>query len=133
MSVNRSAKFQFQRGFSLIEVMVVIVIIGLLAGAVTLKVSDNVDRARVARAKSDISTIMTAIEGYYLNESRYPTNDEGLGVLPIQSNLDPWKRPYQYNSPGRDAPYEVISYGADGLAGGEGINKDILSSELDEL
>ena len=133
MLANRSVYSNTRHAFSLIEVMVVIVIIGLLAGAVTLKVSDNVDKARVARAKSDISTIMTAVEGYYLSESRYPTNDEGLGVLPIQSSLDPWKRPYQYNAPGREGPYEIISYGADGLAGGDGINKDIVSSELDEL
>ncbi|MCA9303545.1 MAG: type II secretion system protein GspG, partial [Phycisphaerales bacterium] len=118
--------------FTLIEVMVVVVIIGLLAGAVALKVSDHVDKARVARAKSDISTIMTAVESFYLDNSRYPSNDEGLGVLAIQTTLDPWKRPYQFNAPGREGPYEIICYGADGLSGGDGINRDIVSSELDK-
>lgn len=118
--------------FSLVEVMVVVVIIGLLAGAVVLKVGGNVDQARVSRAKSDISTIVTAVENFYLTNSRYPTNDEGLGVLSIQNQTDPWKNPYQYNTPGRsNQPYEVVSYGADGLTGGDGINADISSTSLD--
>lgn len=121
-----------RRAFSLVEVMVVVVIIGLLAGAVVLKVADNVDQARVSRAKSDISTIVTAVENFYLTNSRFPTNDEGLSVLPIQSFTDPWKNPYQYNIPGRsNQPYEVVSYGADGLTGGDGINADITSTSLD--
>lgn len=118
--------------FSLVEVMVVVVIIGLLAGAVVLKVGGNVDQARVSRAKSDISTIVTAVENFYLTNSRYPTNDEGLGVLSIQNQTDPWKNPYQYNTPGRaNQPYEVVSYGADGLTGGDGINADISSTSVD--
>lgn len=132
MLAKKRVRAHARGAFSLIEVMVVVVIIGLLAGAVALKVSDHVDKARVARAKSDISTIMTAVESFYLDNSRYPSNDEGLGVLAIQTTLDPWKRPYQFNAPGREGPYEIICYGADGLSGGDGINRDIVSSELDK-
>jgi len=120
------------RAFSLIEVMVVVVIIGVLAGAVVVKVGDYVDRAKINRARSDVATIMTAVEAFYASESRYPSNEEGLGVLPLQSQTDPWKRVYQYNMPGREAAYEIVSYGADGRPGGDGINADILSSELEE-
>lgn len=131
MSCNSKKHYVYQRAFSLIEVMVVVVIIGVLAGAVVVKVGDYVDRAKTNRARSDIATIKTAVESYYASESRYPTNDEGLGVLPLQSMSDPWGRPYQYNQPGRDAEYEIVCYGADGRAGGEGINSDLISSELD--
>jgi len=127
-SLNQSA---LRRAFSLIEVMVVVVIIGVLAGAVVIKVGDYVDRAKTNRARSDIATIATAVESFYASESRYPTNEEGLSVLPLQSMSDPWGRPYQYNQPGRDGPYEVVSYGADGRSGGDGVNRDLINSELE--
>lgn len=120
------------RGFSFIEVMVVVVIIGLLAGSVALKVSSYMDTAKVNRAKSDIATIVDATEAYYLAHSQYPSNDEGLGPLPLKNRLDPWGNPYEYNSPGRQEPYEVVSFGADGREGGEGINSDIGSWEFTE-
>ncbi len=120
-------------GFSFIEIMVVVVIIGLLAGAVALKVSDYVDEARINRAKSDIATIVGAVEHYRNKHSRYPGNDEGLSKLPIKTRIDPWGNPYEYNSPGQEAPFEVISYGADGRQGGDGINADILSTDLGEV
>ncbi len=121
-----------RRGFSFIEVMVVVVIIGLLAGAVAIQVSDYVDKAKRNRARSDIATIVNAVESYYADEGRYPTNDEGLDVLPIKSKTDPWKRPYQYNQPGRSEPFDVISYGADGREGGDDANADITSEQLEE-
>ncbi len=117
-------------GFSFIEVMVVVVIIGLLAGAVTLKVADYMDTARVNRARSDMATIVDAIEAYYLKQGRYPTNEEGLGVLPVKTQTDPWGNRYEYNSPGREGPYEVVTYGADEREGGEGINADLYSWQL---
>lgn len=118
-------------GFSFIEVMVVVVIIGLLAGAVALRVAGNVDTAKVNRAKSDISTILNAIELHYLNHSRYPSNEEGLSKLNLKNMNDPWGRPYEYNSPGQTEPFEVFTFGADGQPGGEGINADIYSYQLE--
>ena len=121
------------RGFSFIEVMVVVVIIGLLAGAVTLKVSHYMDAAKTNRAKSDLATIVAAVEAFYVTNSRYPSNDEGLKDLPLKSRNDPWGKAYEYNSPGRNGePFEVISFGADGHEGGEGINADIYSWQLGE-
>lgn len=117
-------------GFSLIEVMVVVVIIGMLAGAVALKVGDYMDAAKVNRAKSDISVIVSAVEAFYLTSSRYPSNEEGLTKLPLKNRIDPWGNEYQYNSPGQDEPFEVFSFGADGRDGGEDINADIYSWQL---
>lgn len=129
---RRAANGTRRRGFSLIEVMVVVVIIGMLAGAVALNVGGYMESARVNRAKSDIATIKDAIEAYYLEHSRYPSNSEGLEGLPLENRVDPWGNPYEYNSPGREGPYEVISFGADGREGGEDANADIYSWELNE-
>ncbi len=118
-------------GFSLLEVMVVVVIIGLLAGAVAIKVSDHVDRAKLNRAKSDIAIICDAVETFYAEHGRYPTNEEGLSVLSIQSTRDPWERDYEYISPGQDGAYDIVSFGADGREGGDGPDKDIGSWDLD--
>lgn len=118
------------RGFSLIEVMVVVVIIGLLAGAVALKVGGYMDTARSNRAKSDIATIRDAIETYKLTNSQYPTNDEALDKLPLENHTDPWGRKYGYNSPGQKGPFEVFTLGADGREGGDGENADVYSWQL---
>ena len=121
------------RGFSFIEVMVVVVIIGLLAGAVALKVAGYVDTAKVNRARSDIATIVDAVEAHYLTTSQYPSNDEGLEKLPLKNRLDPWGRPYGYNCPGRSEPFEVFTFGADGREGGDGIDADLYSWQLGEV
>jgi general secretion pathway protein G len=114
--------------------MVVVVIIGLLAGAVALKVTGYMDTAKVNRAKSDIAVIVDAIEAHYLETSRYPTNDEGLENLPLKNRTDPWGNQYQYNSPGqKDEPFEVFSFGADGREGGDGISGDIFSWQLGDV
>jgi len=119
------------RGFTLIEVMVVIVILGLLAGAVVLKVGGYMDTAETNRAKSDIATIVNAIDLYRMEHKRYPTNEEGLDNLPIENRTDPWGNRYEYNSPGpNDEPYEVVTYGADGRQGGEGKDADIYSWQV---
>ena len=126
-----ASQYRWRRGFSFIEVMVVVVIIGLLAGAVTLKVSSYMDTAKVNRAKSDLATIVAAVESYYLANSRYPSNEDGLKNLPLKSRIDPWGAAYEYNSPGRNGEaFEVISFGADGREGGDGINADIYSWQL---
>ena len=121
-----------RNGFTLIEIMVVVVIMGLLAGAVVLKVGGYMDAAKVNRAKFDIATIVGAVEAFYATNSRYPTNDEGLDKLPLKNRNDPWGRPYEYNCPGKDEPFEVFTLGADGRPGGDGINADIYSSQLEQ-
>ncbi len=119
-------------GFTFIEIMAVVVILGILAGAVVLSVGHYTDKARVNRAKSDIATIVSALEAHYAEHARYPTNEERLKGLGLKNLLDSWGREYQYNSPGREGPYEVISFGADGREGGEGVDGDITSDGLDD-
>jgi len=132
---------QGRRGFSLVELMIVVVIIGLLAGTVTLYVPAYLTQAKQNAARHEISTIVQALEAFYATYGRYPTNDEGLAVLtqptekiaePLLKGMptDPWSKPYQYNCPGRTQPYEVICYGADGREGGEGADADIGSDNL---
>jgi general secretion pathway protein G len=120
-------------GFTFIEVMVVVVIIGMLAGAVTLKVRDHMSKARVNRAQSDIRVITEAVETYQVTHGRYPTSDEGLADVDVKASVDPWGNAYQYNSPGRDGQdFEVYSLGADGAPGGEDVEADIYSWQLGE-
>jgi len=132
---------QGRRGFSLIELMIVLVIIGLLAGAVTVNVRAYLLKARQNTARQEIATIMTALNTFYAEYGRYPTNEEGLGVLsrpteklpePLLEGYptDPWGRPYQYLSPGMAGPFEVVSYGGDGHEGGEGAEADVSSANL---
>jgi general secretion pathway protein G len=118
------------RGFSFIEIMVVVVIMGLLASAVTVKVIGYMDTAKVNRAKSDIATIVDAVEAFHLKNGRYPTNEEGLEKLPLKNRLDPWGNTYEYNCPGHTEPFEVVSFGADGREGGDGMDADICSWQL---
>lgn len=120
-------------GFSLIEIMVVVVIMGMLAGAVAVGVNQYMDTAKVNRAKSDIATIVDAVEAYKLTQGRYPTSNEGLEPLPLKNNLDPWGRGYGYNNPGQNEPFEVYTLGADGREGGQGIESDIYSWQLGEM
>ncbi|WP_339339263.1 type II secretion system major pseudopilin GspG [uncultured Oceanicoccus sp.] len=134
-----------QSGFSLIEIMVVLVIIGLLVSVVAPNVLDQADDARVQKVKADFSAIDTSLSLYRLNNFTYPTSDQGLEALvekptvdPIPNNwkkggylkalpLDPWGRPYLYLSPAEfsDDDYDLYSLGADGVTGGEGQNADI--------
>ncbi len=124
-----------RKGFSLIELMIVLVIIGIMAGAVTMAVGHRVDTARKTRAKADITEFIAAIDSFYSEFGRYPSNDEGLGVLApkyIKKLVkDPWGKAYQYNKPGRNSAYEVVCYGADGREGGTGTDEDITSETLD--
>ena len=129
------------RGFTLIEVMVVIVILGVLAALVVPRVMSRPDEARVVAARQDISAIMQALKLYKLDNRRYPTAEQGLQALiarpttaPAPANWkpyleklpnDPWGRPYQYLNPGIKGEVDVMSLGADGASGGEGKNADI--------
>ena len=134
------------RGFTLIEVMVVIVILGILAALVVPKVMGRPDEARIVAAKQDIAAIMQALKLYKLDNRRYPTAEQGLQALvakpaaaPVPDNWksyleklpnDPWGKPYQYLNPGLRGEIDVISYGADSQPGGEGVDADIGSWSL---
>ena len=129
--------------FSLVELMVVIVIIGLLAGTVTLSVRSYLVRGKQNVARSEIAKICQAIDTFYAEYDRFPTSDEGLETLASESPkfpegiltnlpLDPWGNAYEYLNPGREESYEVISYGADGREGGEKADADLSSAALAE-
>ena len=136
------------RGFTLIEILVVIVILGVLAALVVPRVIERPDEARVVAAKTDIATIMQALKLYRLDNQRYPTTEQGLSALvskpeqpPVPPNWkpggylerlpkDPWGRPYQYLSPGLKGDIDVFSFGADGQPGGTGFDADIGSWDL---
>jgi general secretion pathway protein G len=135
-------------GFTLVEVLVVIVILGILAALVVPRVLERPDEARVIAAKNDIAAIVQALKLYRLDNGRYPTTDQGLAALvarptqpPAPPNWkpngylerlpkDPWGSPYQYLSPGLRGEIDVFSYGADGQAGGTGFDADIGSWDL---
>ena len=130
-----------QAGFTLIELMVVLVIIGVLAALIVPNVLERADDARVTAARTDVTNLMQALKLYRLDNQRYPTSEQGLQALiakptvaPIPGNWkpyleklpsDPWQRPYQYLNPGVKGEIDVMSLGADGQPGGEGKNADI--------
>lgn len=126
-------------GFTLIELMIVIAILGLMAYMVAPRLMGVMGKAKPKLAQTDIKNLETALDLFYLDVGRYPTEDEGLKALTQQpENLpnwggpylkkppkDPWGRDYVYKFPGEHGPYDIMSYGADGQAGGEGENADI--------
>lgn len=136
-------------GFTLIEIMVVVVIIGILAAIITPAIIDRVEQARITRAKTDIQTIEAALKMYRIDNSRYPTTEQGLEALvrkPAGINLpkyatdgylerlrtDPWSSPYQYLYPGQNGRLDIYSFGPDGLPGGVDGDADIGNWNLDE-
>ncbi len=132
---------QLQRGFTLLELMIVVVIIGVLGALIVPSLMDRPNEARVTAAKTDIASIMQALKLYKLDNHRYPTAEQGLQALvqrpangPAPANWkpyleklpqDPWGNPYQYLNPGVKGEVDVLSFGADGRNGGEGFDADI--------
>jgi general secretion pathway protein G len=138
------------RGFTLIEIMVVITILGILAALIVPRVVGRTDDARVAAAKQDIASILQALKLYRLDNGAYPSTEQGLKALlarpttePIPSNWkqggylerssmprDPWGNEYKYLNPGLRGEIDVFSYGRDGQPGGEGVDADVGSWQL---
>ena len=135
------ARWRRAAGFTLIELMVVLVIIGVLAALIVPNVLDRTDDARATAARTDVHNIMQALKLYKLDNHSFPTAEQGLQALiarptspPVPGNWrpyleklpnDPWGRPYQYLNPGVKGEVDVMSFGADGQSGGEGKNADI--------
>jgi general secretion pathway protein G len=138
-----------QRGFTLIEIMVVVVILGILAAIIIPRISDRPEQARRTKAVMDIKSIETALSLFHMDNGFYPSTEQGLEALVEKPStgripndykeggylkkvpLDPWKNPFIYISPGAYGDYDLISYGNDGEEGGEGKYADINNWELD--
>jgi general secretion pathway protein G len=146
--MRRQFQLAAMRGFTLIEIMVVVLIIGVLAALVAPRILSRPDEARAVAAKHDVATVMQALKLYRLDNLRYPTTEQGLAALvskptsgPLPPNWksggylerlpkDPWGQPYQYLNPGLQGEIDVFSFGADGASGGEGADADIGSWSL---
>jgi general secretion pathway protein G len=136
-------KHRYQQGFSLIELVVVIVILGILASLVAPQIMGNVDKALIQQAKTDMKSIETALKLYKLDNFNYPTTEQGLEALVTKTSIapeprnfkkdgyldrlpkDPWGREYVYLSPGDHGDFDIITYGRDGVPGGEDQDADI--------
>lgn len=148
MRLTSTQRHQTAQGFTLIEIMVVVAILGILAALVVPKIMGRPDEARIVAARQDIAAIRQALNLYRLDNQRYPTTEQGLQALvekpatsPIPANWkaggylerlpkDPWGAPYQYLNPGLRGEVDIYSLGADGATGGAGNDADIGSWDL---
>ena len=143
---NNSSRFQSrkaQQGFTLIEIMVVVVIIGMLATLILPKVLDRQDQAAQIKAKADIHSLSSALKLYKLDNFKYPSSSEGIAsLIGSQGNTkgyierlpkDPWGNDYQYQYPGQHFEFDIWSFGADGQSGGAELNQDIGNWNIDEV
>src|SRR5262245_45655778 len=142
--IYHSDKKRNSNGFALIELLVVMVIIGLLAALVGPRFIRQEEKAKIKATKAQIELLSTALDTFRLDVGRYPTTEEGLEALRTKPGglerwdgpylkkdvpLDPWGKAYAYKSPGEHGAFDIVSYGDDGLSGGEGDNHDITNWE----
>lgn len=152
MAESSGCRGMGQDGFSFIELMVVVIIMGILAGAIVPRYMDKADKAKTVKAQVDIAAIETSLKLYKLDNGFYPSTEQGLLALieqpttdPVPKNWnedgyfekkktpkDPWGNEYMYLCPGVHGTYDIISYGADGESGGEGVNADVTNWEEEE-
>ena len=152
-NIDKKADFKSldEKGFSFLELMVVVVILGILATYIAPRFMGRAEDAKAVKAKVDIAALETSLKLYKLDNSNYPTTEQGILALiekpstePVPMNWkekgylakaripkDPWGREYLYLSPGIHDDYDIISYGADGAPGGDGKNRDVNSWELE--
>ena len=146
--VGRGPRRDRQRGFTLIEIMVVVIIIGILAAIVAPNVIGRVDDAQITKAKAEIANLENALKFYRLDNFTYPSTEQGLEALvtkPADPNIknwkpggymdrlpkDPWGNPYLYLNPGNKGEIDIYTLGRDGRPGGEGVDADIGNWDLD--
>ncbi len=137
------SRLKNRKGFTLIELLVVMVILGMLAALVGPQIFGKVGKGKQSAARTQIEMLGQALDSYRLDVGKYPSTSEGLNALVTNPGAqgwdgpylkkalpnDPWGKPYQYQSPGSHGDYDLLSYGGDGAAGGEGENKDVNSWE----
>jgi general secretion pathway protein G len=142
-ALRRRARHHGERGFTLVEILVVITIIGLIMGLVGPRVLNYLTESKAKAAKIQIESFASALDLYFLDNGRYPNTSEGLGALVQRPGStmswngpylkgatvpnDPWGNAYLYRSPGQHGTYDIVSYGADGQEGGQGTAADIVS------
>lgn len=142
-NIHRANRLPMQQGFSLIEIMVVLVILGILVGLIAPNVMNRVDDALEQQARADMNSLETALKLYKLDNFVYPSTEQGLEALVKASDIsptpknfkkdgyidrvpkDPWGRDYVYISPGDHGPFDIMTYGQDGVQGGEDMDADI--------